>query len=61
METQLQGLRRDGERDWGLYLSATVWLLYLQREIRETGHEHMGPVEDVRCVVTGHTPVPEPT
>ena len=34
---------------------------YVQREIGETGHEHMGPVEGVRSVVTGHTPVPEPT
>ena len=33
---------------------------YVQREIGETGHEHMGEVEGVRCVVTGHTPVPEP-
>ena len=34
---------------------------YLHRDLGETGHEHMGPVEDVRCVITGHTPVPEPT
>ena len=34
---------------------------YVQREIRETGHEHVGPVEGVRCVITGHAPVPEPT
>ena len=33
---------------------------HVQREIGETGHEHLGPVEGVRCVVTGHTPVPEP-
>ena len=33
---------------------------HVQREIGETGHEHLGPVEEVRCVVTGHTPVPEP-
>ena len=33
---------------------------HVQREIGETGHEHLGPVEDVRCVVTGHTPMPEP-
>ena len=33
---------------------------YVQREFGETGHEHMGEVEGVRCVVTGHTPVPEP-
>ena len=32
----------------------------VQREIGETGHEDMGPVEGVRAVVTGHTPVPEP-
>ena len=32
----------------------------VQREIGETGDEHLGPVEGVRCVVTGHTPVPEP-
>ena len=32
----------------------------VQREIGETGIEHLGPVEGVRCVVTGHTPVPEP-
>ena len=30
---------------------------HLQREIGETGREHLGPVEGVRCVVTGHTPV----
>ena len=33
---------------------------FVQREIGETGHEHLGPVEGVRAVVTGHTPVPEP-
>ena len=33
----------------------------VQREIGETGNEHLGPVEGVRCVVTGHTPVPELT
>ena len=33
---------------------------HLQREIGETGNEHMGPVDGVRCVITGHTPVPEP-
>ena len=33
---------------------------HLQREIGETGREHLGPVEGVRCVVTGHTPMPEP-
>ena len=33
---------------------------YVQRDLGETGHEHMGPVEGVRCVITGHTPVPEP-
>ena len=33
---------------------------YIPREIGETGHEHLGPVEGVRCVVTGHTPGPEP-
>ena len=33
---------------------------YVQREIGETGHEHLGPVEGVRCVITGHTPMPEP-
>ena len=32
----------------------------VQREIGEAGKEHLGPVEGVRCVVTGHTPVPEP-
>ena len=32
----------------------------VQREIGETGNEHLGPVEGVRCVITGHTPVPEP-
>ena len=33
---------------------------YLQREIGETGNEHLGPVAGVRAVVTGHPPVPEP-
>ena len=33
---------------------------YVQREIGENGEEHLGPVEGVRCVVTGHTPVLEP-
>ena len=32
----------------------------VQREIGETGNEHVGPVEGVQCVITGHTPVPEP-
>ena len=32
----------------------------VQREIGETGNEHLGPVEGVRAVVTGHTPVPKP-
>ena len=34
---------------------------HLQREIGETGNEHLGPVAGVRCVLTGHTPVSEPT
>ena len=34
---------------------------HLQREIGEKGNEHLGPVEGVRCVVTGRTSVPEPT
>ena len=33
---------------------------YLQREIGETGDEHLGPVEGVRAVLTGHTPSQEP-
>ena len=33
---------------------------YVQRELRETVDEHVGAVEGVRAVVTGHTPVPEP-
>ena len=33
----------------------------VQREIGESGNEHLGPVGGVRCVITGHTPVPEPT
>lgn len=33
---------------------------YVQREIGERGSEHLGVVDGVRCVVTGHTPVPEP-
>ena len=33
----------------------------VQPEIGENGHEHLGPVEGVRCVLTGHTPVPEAT
>ena len=33
---------------------------YVQREIGESGDEHLGPVEGVHAVVTGHTPVPEP-
>ena len=32
----------------------------VQREIGETGNEHLGPVEGLRAVITGHTPVPEP-
>ena len=32
----------------------------LQREIGETGDEHLGPVEGVRAVLTGHTPSQEP-
>ena len=31
------------------------------RGVDENGNEHLGPVEGVRCVITGHTPVPEPT
>ena len=34
---------------------------FVQRDIGETGHEHLGPVESVWCVVSGHTPTPEPT
>ena len=33
---------------------------HVQSEIGETGCEHLGPVEGVHAVVTGHTPVPEP-
>ena len=33
---------------------------HVQREIGETGQEHLGQVEGVRCVITGHTPMPEP-
>lgn len=32
----------------------------VQREIGETGHEHLGLVEGVRAVVAGPTPVREP-
>ena len=32
----------------------------MQREIGERGSEYLGGVDGVRCVVTGHTPVPEP-
>ena len=41
-------------------LWSRVYHGYLQGEIGETGNEHLGPVEGVRCVVTGHTPTPEP-
>ena len=34
---------------------------YLQPEIGETGKEYLGPIQGVRCVVTGHTPVPRPS
>lgn len=34
---------------------------YVQREIGETGNEHRGPVEGVRCVITEHTPISEPS
>ena len=33
----------------------------VQGVLGESGSEHVGPVSGVRCVVTGHTPVPEPT
>ena len=33
---------------------------HVQREIGETGHEHLARVEGVRCVITGHAPMPEP-
>ena len=33
---------------------------WAQRYLGETGEEHLGPVEGVRAVVTGHTPIPEP-
>lgn len=33
---------------------------HVQRELGETGQEHLGPVEGVRCVITGHTPMPDP-
>ena len=42
-------------------LWSRVYHGHLQREIGEKGNEHLGPVEGVRCVVTGRTSVPEPT
>lgn len=32
----------------------------VERLVGATGKVHLGPVEGVRCVVTGHTPVSEP-
>ena len=34
---------------------------HVRREIGETGREHLGRVEGIRAVVTGHTPVSEPS
>ena len=42
-------------------LWSRVYHGHLQREIGEKGNEHLGPVEGVRCVVTGRTSVPKPT
>ena len=53
--------------DGGGYLTrarvlwSRVYHGHLQCEIGEKGNEHLGPVEGVRCVVTGRTSVPEPT
>ena len=39
---------------------ATLRRALAELEIGETRHEYIGPVEGVRAIVTGHTPVPEP-
>lgn len=46
-------------RERGLWSQARLDLV--QRHFGGAGKVHLGPVEGVRCVVTGHTPVPEPT
>lgn len=33
---------------------------YVEHEIGETEQRYLGPVKGVRCVVTGHTPLPKP-
>ena len=60
LEAKVIGDRDENHRTRERALWSRVRHGHLQRELGETGQEHLGPVEGVRCVVTGHTPVPEP-
>ena len=67
MHARWQDLEKwvQGDEDWShLTRARALWSRvrhgHVQREIGETGHEHLRPVEGVHTVVTGHTPVPEP-
>ena len=59
----------DGIRDEGkhghLTRARALWSRvrhgHIQPQIGDVQDEHLGPVEGVRCVITGHTPVLTPT
>ena len=60
LEAKVAGNRNENHRTRERALWSRVRHGHVQRELGETGEEHLGPVEGVRCVVTGHTPRPEP-
>ena len=60
LEAKVVGDRDENHRTRERVLWSRVRHGHVQRELGESGEEHVGPVEGVRCVVTGHTPVPEP-
>ena len=60
LEAKVVGDRDENHRTRERALWSRVRHGYVQRELGETGEEHLGPVESVRCVVTGHTPRPAP-
>ena len=60
LEAKLPGDRDENHLTRERALWSRVRHGHVQPELGETGEEHLGPVEGVRCVVTGRTPRPAP-
>ena len=60
LEKALAGDGPDSRRARMRALWSRIWHRFPQSEIGEDGREYAGPVEGVRAVVTGHTPVSDP-